>query len=418
MTAKNRPFLSSALRATSILGLLAGGCAQGPQWQKADGNTPTPTTPPAPTTAASNTTNTPANIAAAPDTSFKNPPSESLRYATPNVTRVTFAEEGADFDPNVSRDGTSIVFASTQHRSTADIYIKRAASRVVTRLTSDPSDDVMPALSPDGTRIAFASNRSGNWDIFVMPAGGGKAVQVTDEGTDELHPTWSPDGSKLCYCRLGETSGRWELWVTDVGVETSPHFIGYGMFPKWSPIGGTGEAGSDRILFQLGRERGRRTFGIWTIDYKDGVSGNTSEIISSSDSAVVNPAWSPDAKWIAYAEIPLSEQEQAADSSRDAWSRRQAGNSARRSGSQLPENASLWIIGADGTGKVAVAAGGACLMPDWGFANRLYFVSNRGGQENLWSLDIGQAMLAATGDTNVSNSVVSTVQEPAAGESR
>lgn len=405
---------SPAIGAASMLILLAGGCAQGPQWQKADASEPTPVAPPTstPTTAQASP------LADAPETSVKNPPSESLRYATPNVTRVTFAEEGADFDPNVSRDGTSIVFASTQHRSTADIYIKRAASRVVTRLTSDPSDDVMPALSPDGTRIAFATNRSGNWDIFVMPASGGKAVQVTSEGTDELHPTWSPDGSKLCYCRLGETSGRWELWVTDVGVESSPHFIGYGMFPKWSPIAATGEAGSDRILFQLGRERGRRTFGIWTIDYKDGVSGNASEIISSSDSAVVNPTWSPDARWIAYAEIPLSEQEKAADSSREAWSRRQAGNSARRNGNQLPDHASLWIIGADGTGKVAVAAGGACLMPDWGFANRLYFVSNRGGPENLWSMDIAQAMLAATGDVNVSNPVVSGVQEPAEGESR
>ncbi len=407
-------FTSPALGAASMLILLAGGCAQGPQWQKADANAPAPVAPPA--TPATSSQALP--LAEAPPTSVKNPPSESLRYATPNVTRVTFAEEGADFDPNVSRDGTSIVFASTQHRSTADIYIKRAASRVVTRLTSDPSDDVMPALSPDGTRIAFASNRSGNWDIFVMPASGGKAVQVTSEGTDELHPTWSPDGSKLCYCRLGETSGRWELWVTEVGVESSPHFIGYGMFPKWSPVAGTGEAGSDRILFQLGRERGRRTFGIWTIDYKDGVSGNASEIISSSDSAVVNPTWSPDARWIAYAEIPLSEQEKAADSAREAWPRRQAGHSARRNGNQLPDHASLWIIGADGTGKVAVAAGGACLMPDWGFANRLYFVSNRGGPENLWSMDIAQAMLAATGNVNVSNPIVSGVQEPAGGESR
>lgn len=402
-----------ALKAAGLLILCAGGCVQGPQWQKADANTPTPAAP---------ATDASASVvpeAGASENSPKNPPSESLRYATPNVTRVTFAEEGADFDPNVSRDGASIVFASTQHRSTADIYIKRAASRVVTRLTSDPSDDVMPALSPDGSRIAFASSRSGNWDIFVMSSSGGKAVQVTSEGTDELHPTWSPDGSKLCYCRLGETSGRWELWVTDVGVESSPHFIGYGMFPKWSPIPGTGEAGSDRILFQLGRERGRRTFGIWTIDYKDGVSGNTSEIISSSDSAVVNPTWSPDARWIAYAEIPLSEQEKAAEASREGWSRgRQAGNSARRSGNQLPDNASLWIIGADGTGKVAVAAGGACLMPDWGFANRLYFVSNRGGPENLWSLDIAQAMLAATGDVNVSIPIVSGVQETSAGESR
>lgn len=319
---------------------------------------------------------------------------DSRRYATPNVARVTFAEEGADFDPCVSRDGERIFFSSTQHRSTADLYVKRANSRVLTRLTIDPSDDIMPALSPDGTRLAFASNRGGNWDIYIMPATGGKAVQVTSEVSDELHPTWSPDGSRLAFCRLGETSARWELWVAEIALESTPHFLGYGLFPKWCPLAGTGEDGADRILFQLGRERGRRTFGVWTMDYKDGLSGNAAEIIASAESALVNPTWSPDGQWIAYAEIPLTEPDVAGDADW-SWATPAA---SRRTASVLPSSAVLWMIGSDGTGKVAVAAGGASVMPDWGFANRLYFVSNRGGTENIWSLDVGQAMKAASGN--------------------
>ena len=110
--------------------------------------------------------------------------------AIENVSRITFATEGADFDPAVSQDGSTLVFASTQHRTKSDIYLKQVSSRVVTRLTNDPGDDVQPAISPDGTRIAFASNRNGNWDIFVMPAKGGQAVQWTDEAADDLHPSW------------------------------------------------------------------------------------------------------------------------------------------------------------------------------------------------------------------------------------
>ena len=58
--------------------------------------------------------------------------------------------------------------------------MKTVESRVVTQITNDPANDLMPRFSPDGSRIAFASDRSGNWDIYVMPATGGKPIQVTE----------------------------------------------------------------------------------------------------------------------------------------------------------------------------------------------------------------------------------------------
>lgn len=309
------------------------------------------------------------------------PARASQRYASANMARVTFAAEGSDFDPCVSRDGQVLVFASTQHRATADIYLKRVNSKVLTQLTTEPSDDVMPELSPDGQRIAFASNRSGNWDVYVMPVTGGSAVQVTSDLSDELHPSWSPDGKDLVFCRLGEASGRWEMWVTDVGNPSTSNFIGYGLFPQWNPVAGAGEGTGEQILFQLSRDRGKRTFGLWVMDYQDGVSGNLREIASSASSALINPAWSPDGRWIAYAEVPASGEE-----------------APRPRGSKLPAEASLWMIGADGTGRVNLASGpGASLMPTWSGDQRLFFVSNRAGGENIWSMDMKNALLAATG---------------------
>lgn len=317
--------------------------------------------------------------------------------ASANVTRVTFAEEGCDFDPAVSRDGERLVFASTQHRAASDIYVKRTNSKVLTRLTSDPAEDAMPAISPDGQRVAFASNRAGNWDVFIMPITGGKAVQITDDPSDDLNPSWSPDGTQLVFCRLGQASARWEMWVTDTTGSEASNFIGYGMFPKWCPATGTGAGASDRILFQLGRERGRRTFGVWTLDYKNGTAGNLTEIASSADAALINPSWSPDGNWVAYAEVPVGDEAAAgviepmtpgytkfADgTARDRWT--------------LPRGASLWMMNIDGTGRVNLASGGgSTVMPVWGGSNKLYFVSDRGGKENVWSLDLGEAMLAAT----------------------
>lgn len=313
-----------------------------------------------------------------------------------NISQVSFSMEGADFDPNVSRDGARVVYASTQYRETADLFIKNVESRVVTQLTNDPANDVMPKLSPDGGRIAFASNRAGNWDIYVMPTAGGKAVQVTTDGSDDLHPTWSPDGAQLAFCRLGEVSGQWELWVTEVGNSGVARFIGYGMFPEWCPVAGTGAGGADRIAFQKSRERGDRAFGIWTVDYKNGQAGNTSEVASTQAAACINPAWSPDGQWIAYATVPNPSQ----------WA-----NAAQ----SRPASADLWMVDITGNSRVSLTSGKAVnLMPAWGPENRLFFVSDRAGVDNIWAMDTAKVVALAAANMNGAQGLASGGHTPAA----
>ncbi|MFG0258895.1 MAG: TolB family protein, partial [Phycisphaerales bacterium JB041] len=199
-----------------------------------------------------------------------------------DVSRVTTAEQGADFDPTISADGRYMVFASTQHNLNADIYIKRTGSKVITQLTNDPGRDVMPSISPDGAWIAFASDRVSNWNIYVMPVTGGRPVQITSSPNAELHPSWSPDGTRLAFSKLGSTSGKWEIWVTEVSNTATPHFIGYGLFPEWCPKPGTGPTGGDLLLYQRSAERGDRAFGIWTLEYKDGDVGSPSQMAGSA----------------------------------------------------------------------------------------------------------------------------------------
>lgn len=295
------------------------------------------------------------------------------------LIHITYAAQGADFDPCISRDGSKLVFASTQHRETADIYVKKVDGRTVTQLTADPSHDVMPTISPDGQRIAFASNRGGNWDIYVMTAAGGQAVQLTSDFAHELHPSWSPDGKKLVFCRLGEISGRWELWVMDANGSASTEFVGYGMFPDWCPVGGTGANGRDKILFQRSRERGDRAFSIWTVDYQTGDTSSPTEIASSRDAALINASWSPDGSRIVFA--TLSHRDQDAQ--------------ATPSGTPASD---LWIVGVDGTGRVSLTGGRFMnLMPTWAPDGRIYFVSDRTGVSNIWSVGTEKAIVAATG---------------------
>ena len=63
-------------------------------------------------------------------------------------------------------------------------------------LTNDPRSDADPAWSPDGTKIAFASNRDGDGEIYVMDADGGNPTNLTNNSGDDIAPAWSPDGSQ------------------------------------------------------------------------------------------------------------------------------------------------------------------------------------------------------------------------------
>lgn len=305
--------------------------------------------------------------------------SDAVR-ATVNVRQVTSSYAGSDFDPSISPDGRHLVFASTQHRPTADIYLKSSNGSVVTRLTDDPAQDVMPAVSPDGDYIAFSSDRTGSWDLFIMPFGGGKVVQLTAESAHDLHPTWSPDGRQIAFCRLGQQSGRWEIWVKDVLSDVGPQFIGFGLFPEWCPVPGTGIAGADQILFQRSRERGDRAFSIWTLDYNPipGTAGRETEIAAGPNQALINPSWSPDGKFVTFAAVPNSQ----------AWSQ---GGTAR------PESSTIWMVSTAGTGKIKLTDGDSIdLMPVWGRNNDIFFVSNMDGQDHLWSMELSPAIRAAS----------------------
>src|SRR6185503_901192 len=90
-------------------------------------------------------------------------------------------------------DGQSVVFAS-RLQGNWDIYRQAAGARTATNLTEAyASDESQPAISPDGTRIAFRSSRNGQ-GIFLMNSDGSGVTQLTREGNN---PCWSPDGREL-----------------------------------------------------------------------------------------------------------------------------------------------------------------------------------------------------------------------------
>ena len=69
----------------------------------------------------------------------------------------------------------------------------------VSRLTHDASFSEWPSWSPDGTVVAFASNRSGNFDIYVRRVEGGQEVNVTQDPAQDYQPAISPDGNSIAF---------------------------------------------------------------------------------------------------------------------------------------------------------------------------------------------------------------------------
>lgn len=287
-----------------------------------------------------------------------------------NMTRVSFANEGGDFDVDVSPDGKRIAFASTRHTKSADIYVKAADGTAVMQVTSDPANDVTPVFSPDGGKIAFASDRSGNWDIYIVDIQGGRPIQITTEPTQDLSPSFSPDGKWLVYASFGTQSGAWEMVIVSVTNPSVKRFIGFGLFPKWSPVG-------NKILFQRARQRGTQWFSIWTVDLINGEAMRPTEIIASANAAAITPCWSPDGKHVVFATVV---------------------NGARKTGDKRPPQSNIWLSAIDGTGRTNLTHSRfSNLQPKWSSDGTIYFVSNRGkgGIENIWSIKPDRSLQTA-----------------------
>ena len=133
---------------------------------------------------------------------------------------------------------SQIVFTS-ERDGNSEIYVMDANGKSIKRLTHHPLSDTQAVWSPDGTRIAFVSNRNGgNIQIFIMDSNGRNPTRLTD-GVWDRYPTWSPDGSKIAFAAFPEEFNP-EIFVMDAdgGNQTRlTNQIGLDDAPSWSPDG-------------------------------------------------------------------------------------------------------------------------------------------------------------------------------------
>ncbi len=139
-----------------------------------------------------------------------------------------------DISPAWSPDGKRIAFTSYRDGHvhaihgwpTAEIYVMDADGGNPQHLTNDLNDDRFPSWSPDGKRIVFSSERDGHFigdfeitssEIYVMDADGGNQQRLTENRKNDWHPSWSPDGKRIAFSsdRKGDFV-NFEIYVMDI----------------------------------------------------------------------------------------------------------------------------------------------------------------------------------------------------------
>ena len=138
-----------------------------------------------------------------PDAGLPLKPARTARFTTSKVTWMSL---------DVSPDGQQIVFDML-----GDLYTLPITGGKATRITSGLAHDFGPRFSPDGKRVVFVSDRSGDENVWIVSTDGRDSLQLTKGiGSVYLSPTWSNDGQYIAVSREAPLQGLDKIWLYNV----------------------------------------------------------------------------------------------------------------------------------------------------------------------------------------------------------
>lgn len=198
---------------------------------------------------------------------------------------------GNDYLPAWSPDGTQVAFASYQSGN-EEIWVMDGDGQYMKQLTTNHRGDWAPSWNPDGRFITFTSDRTGTNQIWVMDRDGGHQIQLTwptrpDEYSRDS--SFSPDGTRIVYTT--DRSGKEENWIMmSDGSNPKQHTQSKGKncHPSFLPDG-------VGVIFTSMRTG---AYGLWLGDLE---GNHLRELISGPQFDInITASMSPDGKWMAY----------------------------------------------------------------------------------------------------------------------
>ncbi len=203
-----------------------------------------------------------------------------------NQTRLTITPGMSDESPALSPDGSKIAFASSRDGN-QEIYLMNADGTGLINLTQNKASDFLPAFSPDGTKIAFVSNREGNHEIYVMSVDGTNLTRLTTNAASDWKPTWSPDSKQIAF--TSERDGNLEIYVMNADSSNPVNISKNGARdwrPAWSPV-------NNQIVFASSRDNNIEVYLI-------NADGTGTQNLTENKAEDYQPTWSSDGAKIAF----------------------------------------------------------------------------------------------------------------------
>jgi Tol biopolymer transport system component len=201
-------------------------------------------------------------------------------------------EPSHEIHPRFNRGVSKLVFASNR-TGRYELFLLNMDGSGLVQLTATGSHNVNPAWSKDGSRIAFNSYRDGQSEIYLMNADGSNVQRLTANPGYDGAPVWSPDSSQIAY--VTEVGGNPYVWVMNADGSNARQVAPYiSDKPVWSPDG--------KEIVYAGDHDGDSWFGL----FRTRLDGSGTEQIYVAYGALVDlipQSFSPDGRYVAFTRI-------------------------------------------------------------------------------------------------------------------
>ena len=206
-------------------------------------------------------------------------------------SQLTFNDSIDDKHPALSVDGSKIAYISGSTGSWGLYTMNSDGSDIFGSLvTMTETYDGHPSWSPDGTIIAFDKD----YDIYKINSNGvGGEIPLANTTNDEKEPAWSPDGSEIAYSNKPGPDGDYNVYKMDANGNNPLQLttdIAIDEKPSWSDDG-------SKIVFSTFRNG---DYDIYTIDSDDTNESTLASLAKTIGIAETSPSWSADGTEIAY----------------------------------------------------------------------------------------------------------------------